>query len=159
MIVPYTRCTCTLLKGAGTTAALPSSYYTPPIAAHYDRILIQQIHETRAGIPSFCMYYNRTMIILVSQPGYRHYAGTTTLLLLYYDSMSLVLRLFIFLPVLRCYYYHTTIPNGLQALRWNYGFTTILLRLEKCSDNLFFPYYNVTTIVLQLYYVFTRSAL
>ena len=156
MIVSYTLCTWTLLKGACTTAALPSSYYTPPIAAHYDRILILQIHESRAGIPSFCLYYNRTMIILVSHPCYRHYAGTTTLLLLYYDSMSLVLRLFIFLPVLRCYYYHTTIPNGLQALRWNYGFTTILLRLEKCSDYFFFLpvlrlYYDCTMIVLRSY--------
>ena len=96
MIVLYTLCTYTLLKGAGAKTALPSSYYATPIPAHYDHILIiLQIHESRARTPSFCVYYDRTMIILVYHPYHRHYAGTTTFLLLYYDSMSLVLRLYI----------------------------------------------------------------
>ena len=90
--------------------------------------------------PFLCMYYDTTIIVLRFHLECRDYAGTTTLLIFYYDYWSPVQRL--------SFDWSTT------ALRLYYDLTTILGVYQRPSI-----FASTMTVLLRFYYDFTRMVL
>ena len=100
-----------------------------------------------------CVYYDTTSIVLRFYLDCRDYAGTTTLLLFYYDSPSLVHdNLF---PGLRLHYDSTTILLRFWEYTCNYLFLQVLLLYYDSTTIVLGWYYYYTTVVLRLYYYCT----
>ena len=125
-----------------------------PLWSHYDHTTIPWASCSNYLFLPLCLYYDTTIIVLRFHWECRDYAGTTTLLLFYYDFWSPIQRLSFAwtTTALRLFYYFFTILGVVERLSIFDSTMTLLMFYYDFTRMILWPYYSGSMIVLPLHY-------